>query len=549
MSGAGVEPVPDTFTVLLILKTSNFLIMAQAKKAVAKNNGKQSARGTTRSAVKTYQNYINGEWVASQSGELFENINPADNRDVVGRFPLSTSDDVYAAVNAAQNAFDKWRQTPAPKRAELLFRLGEILIRDKEKYTADMTREMGKVLKEAGGDVQEAIDCTYYTAGEGRRLHGFTTPAEMRDKFAMCIRQPVGLCGLITPWNFPMAIPSWKLIPALICGNTVVIKPAEDTPLSTYNLVKACEEAGIPPGVVNLVNGFGDSVGAAMTNHTGLRLISFTGSTETGRIVASACAERNAICSLEMGGKNAIIVMDDADVDLAVEGAIWGAFGTSGQRCTASSRLIVHKKVYRSFVNKLVEHAKALRVGNGADAKTDVGPVINADAVEKVMGYIRIGQQEDGATLACGGKRLTRGDYANGYFIEPTVFTDATADMRISQEEIFGPVTTVIPINSFEEAIQVANGVRYGLSAAIYTQNVNRAFRAMNDMYTGIFYVNASTIGAEVHLPFGGTKATGNGHREAGTQVLDIFSEWKSIYVDFSGKLQRAQIDVVETPQ
>jgi alpha-ketoglutaric semialdehyde dehydrogenase len=523
--------------------------MAQAKKAVAKTNSKQPTKSVLRPSVKTYHNYINGKWVASESGEMFENINPADTRDIVGRFPLSTNDDIYAAVNAAQNAFDGWRNTPAPKRAELLFRLGEILIRDKEKFTSDMTREMGKVLKEAGGDVQEAIDCTYYTAGEGRRLHGFTTPAEMRDKFAMCIRQPVGLCGLITPWNFPMAIPSWKLIPALICGNTVVIKPAEDTPLSTYNLVKACEEAGIPPGVVNMVSGFGETVGAAMTNHPALRLISFTGSTATGRIVASSCAERNAICSLEMGGKNAIIVMDDADIDLAVEGAIWGAFGTSGQRCTASSRLIVHKKVYRQFVNKLVDHAKGLRIGNGADSKTDVGPVINAEAVEKIMGYIRIGRDEDGAKLACGGKRLTRGDYGHGFFIEPTVFTDASADMRISQEEIFGPVTTVIPTSSLEEAIKIANGVRYGLSAAIYTQNVNRAFHAMNDMYTGIFYVNASTIGAEVHLPFGGTKATGNGHREAGTQVLDIFSEWKSIYVDFSGKLQRAQIDPVESPQ
>jgi alpha-ketoglutaric semialdehyde dehydrogenase len=522
--------------------------MAQAKKAVSKTSVKQNNRSATRTAVKTYQNFIRGQWVASQSGEMFENINPADTRDIVGRFPLSNSDDLNEAVNAAQEAFDGWRRTPAPKRAELLFRLGEVLIGNKSRFTDDMTREMGKVVKEAGGDVQEAIDCTYYTAGEGRRLHGFTTPAEMRNKFAMCVRQPVGLCGLITPWNFPMAIPSWKLIPALICGNTVVLKPAEDTPLSSYNLVKACDEAGIPPGVVNLVTGHGETVGAAMTNHPALRLISFTGSTETGRTVASACAERNAICSLEMGGKNAIIVMDDADIDLAIEGAVWGAFGTSGQRCTASSRLVVHKKVYRQFVNKLVEQTKSLRVGNGADPKTDVGPVINADAVEKILNYIRIGRNEDGAKLSCGGKRLTRGDYTHGYFIEPTVFSDATPDMRISQEEIFGPVTTVIPVNSLEEAIEVANGVRYGLSAAIYTQNVNRAFHAMNELYTGIFYVNASTIGAEVHLPFGGTKATGNGHREAGTQVLDIFSEWKSIYVDFSGKLQRAQIDT-ESPQ
>lgn len=518
--------------------------MAQAKKALAKSSRKSNTRSASRTSAKTYANYIGGKWVPSRSGEVFENLNPADTRDVIGRFPRSTSDDVNDAVNAAREAYDRWRHTPAPRRAEILFRLGEILIRNKDAFAADMTREMGKILKETGGDVQEAIDCTYYTAGEGRRLHGFTTPAEMPDKFAMCVRQPVGLCGLITPWNFPMAIPSWKLIPALVCGNTVVIKPAEDTPLSTYNLVKACEEAGIPPGVVNLVTGYGDP-GAAMTNHPALRLISFTGSTSTGRLVASACAERNAICSLEMGGKNVIMVMDDADIDLAIEGAVWGAFGTSGQRCTAASRVVVHKKVYKKFSQQLVERAKGLRVGNGASAKTDMGPVINMDAVEKIMGYVDIGENEDGATLACGGNRLTRGEYAHGYFIEPTVFTDVTPEMRVAQEEIFGPVTSVIPTNSLEEAVEIANGVRYGLSAAIYTRDVNRAFHAMNEMYTGIFYVNASTIGAEVHLPFGGTKSTGNGHREAGTQVLDIFSEWKSIYVDYSGKLQRAQIDEV----
>ena len=519
--------------------------MAQARKALSKANSKQSGR-SPRTSAKTYHNYIGGKWLSSKSGETFENINPADTRDVIGRFPRSTSDDVNDAVNAAQEAFDRWRQTPAPRRAELLFRLGEILISNKDQYAADMTREMGKVLKETGGDVQEAIDCTYYTAGEGRRLHGFTTPAEMPNKFAMCVRQPVGLCGLITPWNFPMAIPSWKLIPALVCGNTVVIKPAEDTPLSTYNLVRACEEAGIPPGVVNLVTGFGETVGAAMTSHPGLRLISFTGSTETGRLVASACAERNAICSLEMGGKNAIMVMEDADIDLAIEGAVWGAFGTSGQRCTASSRLIVHRKVYKQFVNKLVQRAQALRVGNGADPKTEMGPVINAEAVEKILSYIDIGRNEDGAKLACGGNRLTKGAYANGFYIEPTVFTDVAPEMRIAQEEIFGPVTAVIPAKSLADAIEIANGVRYGLSAAIYTRDVNRAFSAMNDMYTGIFYINSSTIGAEVHLPFGGTKGTGNGHREAGTQVLEVFSEWKSVYVDYSGKLQRAQIDEVE---
>ena len=496
--------------------------------------------------MQKYLNYIGGSWTESASGEFFENRNPADTRDVIGLFPRSNEEDVNRAVAAAKEAATKWRRTPAPKRAEILFNLAQILVKNKDQFSQEMTREMGKVLKETGGDVQEAIDCTFYTAGEGRRLHGYTTPAEMPSKFAMCVRQPVGLCGLITPWNFPMAIPSWKMIPALVCGNTLVIKPAEDVPLSTYNLIKACEEAGIPKGVVNMVCGYGDPVGTTLTSHKDVRLISFTGSTATGRKVADACSERNAICSLEMGGKNVIIIMDDADVDLAVEGATWGAFGTSGQRCTASSRLVVHKAVYNEFLEKLVARVKTLRVGNGLESNTEMGPVINQAAVDKILGYIEIGKNEDRARLMCGGNQLTTGEYANGYFIEPTIFADAAPQMRISQEEIFGPVTTVIPFDTLEEAIDIANGVPYGLSSAIYTQDVNQAFYAMQEMYTGIFYVNSATIGAEVHLPFGGTKATGNGHREAGTQVLDIFTEWKSIYVDYSGKLQRAQIDLVD---
>ncbi|MGI8470538.1 MAG: aldehyde dehydrogenase family protein [Pyrinomonadaceae bacterium] len=508
--------------------------MAKAKQAKSK-----------KTSTKTHHNYIGGEWVKSASGEWFENLNPADTTDVVGRFPKSNAEDVEQAVEAAKNAATKWRRTPAPKRAEILFRLGEILRANKDEFTRQTTREMGKVLKEAGGDVQEAIDCTYFTAGEGRRLHGFTTPAEMPNKFAMCVRQPVGICGLITPFNFPMAIPSWKLIPALVCGNTVVMKSGEDVPLSTINLVKSCEEAGIPKGVINLVNGFGEA-GEALVNHKNVRLISFTGSTDTGRIIAEACARQNKIVSLEMGGKNAIIVMGDADIDNAVEGSLWGAFGTSGQRCTASSRLVVHKKVYKKFTEKLVERVKKLKVGNGLDPKTEVGPVINKTAMDKILSYIEIGQKEDKATLACGGNALTKGEYKNGYFIEPTVFTDASRDMRISQEEIFGPVTTVIPFSTLDEAIDIVNDVKYGLSSAIYTQDVNQSFYAMQELYTGICYVNSATIGAEVHLPFGGTKGTGNGHREAGTQVLDIFSEWKSLYIDYSGKLQKAQIDLVE---
>lgn len=509
--------------------------MAKAKQAVVK-----------RQAVKTYHNYIGGEWVKSSSGEFFDNVNPADTSDIVGRFPQSNDEDVNRAVEAAKEAATKWRRTPAPKRAELLFTLGEILRANKDEFTRQMTREMGKVLKEAGGDVQEAIDCTYYTAGEGRRLHGFTTPAEMPNKFAMCVRQPVGVCGLITPFNFPMAIPSWKLIPALVCGNTVVLKSGEDVPLSSLNLVKACEKAGIPKGVVNLVNGHGHDIGPTLVGHKDVRLISFTGSTDTGRVIAEQCARENKIVSLEMGGKNAIIVMDDADIDNAVEGSLWGAFGTSGQRCTASSRLVVHKKIYKKFAQKLVERVKLLRVGNGLDANTEVGPVIHEDAMQRILGYIHIGKNQDKATLACGGDRLTKGDCGKGWFIEPTVFTDVKPGMRIEQEEIFGPVTTVIPFSTLDEAIDIVNGVKYGLSSAIYTQDVNNAFHAMQELYTGICYVNSATIGAEVHLPFGGTKGTGNGHREAGTQVLDIFSEWKALYVDYSGKLQKAQIDAVE---
>jgi aldehyde dehydrogenase (NAD+) len=509
------------------------------------------ARPTAARAAKTesFKNYIAGRWVKPMSGAMMENRNPADIRELIGLFPASNSEDAAAAVSAAREAFPKWKATPAPRRAEILFKLAQILVERKEALATDMTREMGKVLKETRGDVQEAIDMTFYTAGEGRRLHGYTTPSELPDKFAMCVRQPVGVCSLITPWNFPMAIPSWKMMPALICGNTMVIKPAEDTPLSTVNLVKAMEEAGVPPGVVNIVMGAGEEAGAALATHPDIRLVSFTGSTDTGRIVAEAASRHGKICSLEMGGKNVILVMDDADLDLAAEGAVWGAFGTSGQRCTASSRLAVHKKVYRKFVAKITERTRALKIGNGLNKRVEVGPVINEAAVKKILGYIDIGRHEDHAILHLGGNRLIKGEHKYGYFIEPTIFTDVEPKMRIAQEEIFGPVLSIIACDSLEEAIEIGNSVKYGLSASIYTQDVNRAFTAMEAMNTGIFYVNSSTIGAEVHLPFGGTKATGNGHREgAMVSSLDIFSEWKAIYVDYSGRLQKAQIDVFETP-
>ena len=489
-----------------------------------------------------YGNFINGEWVKSATGHTFENRNPANRDDLVGTFQESNADDVKAAVEAADKAFKSWRLVPAPRRAEIIYRAGEILRRDKEKISREMTREMGKVLQETRGDVQEAIDMAYLAAGEGRRLYGQTTPSELPNKFNMSVRMPLGVAGLITPWNFPIAIPAWKTMPALVCGNTVVIKPASLTPLSVVMLAEVLEEAGLPKGVFNVVTGGGTEVGEPLIQHDAVKVVSFTGSTMVGREISIACAPKFKHLHLEMGGKNVIMVMDDADIDLAVDGALWGAFGTAGQRCTAASRVVVHDKVYDEFVEKLAGRAKKLRVGNGLEDSTDMGPSISQGQLDTVKKYVGIGKDE-GASLVAGGEVLSGGDHELGYFHQPTVFADVKRDMRIAQEEIFGPVTSVIKCGSLDEAISIGNDVRYGLSSSIYTRDVNNAFVAMRDMYTGIFYVNAPTIGAETHLPFGGTKETGNGHREAGVAALDVFTEWKSIYVDYSGALQRAQID------
>ena len=493
-------------------------------------------------SAREFKNFINGRWVAPQSGQFHENRNPANTDEVIGRFPLSSQADIDEAVSAARQASKRWRLVPAPKRGEILFRVAELLVKRKEDLSRDMTREMGKVLTETRGDVQEAIDMTYYMAGEGRRLFGQTTPSELPNKFAMSVRQPIGVCGMITPWNFPMAIPSWKMMPALVCGNTIVLKPAEDTPLSSYHLVEAMAEAGLPPGVVNLVSGDGPGSGSPLAKHKDVPVVSFTGSTSTGRIIAEICAPAFKHCSLEMGGKNIILVLDDANLDLAIDGALWGGFGTSGQRCTAASRLGVHKSIYKEFVSRFVGRAKTLRVGNGLDSSVEMGPLINEQQVKAVVSYVEVGKKE-GARLLAGGHRLDSGAHARGWFHEPTVFGDCDAQMRIAQEEIFGPVVSIIPIDSLEQGIEVANRVPYGLSASIYTRDVNRAFAALQDFDTGIVYVNAPTIGAETHLPFGGTKQTGNGHREAAISAIDFFTEWKSIYIDYSDKLQRAQID------
>jgi alpha-ketoglutaric semialdehyde dehydrogenase len=490
------------------------------------------------------QNYVGGSWTDGASGETFESRVPATG-ETLAAFPRSTAEDVDRAVAAAKAAFEEWRLVPAPERGNILFRFARLLEEQKDELTELMSREMGKVLAEAGGDVQEAIDMALYMGGEGRRLFGQTTPSELRDKFQMSVRMPVGVVGAITPWNFPIAIPAWKLTPALVAGNTVVLKPAEDTPLLAERFVALLGEAGLPDGVVNLVHGFGEEAGERLVRHPDVPIITFTGSRETGVAVTKAAADGLKHVHLELGGKNAIIVMEDADLDLAVEGIVWSAFGTSGQRCTAASRVIVHRDVYDALQGRLVERAEAMRIGPGWEPGTDLGPVINEAALEKIHAYTGIGSDE-GAKLLTGGEPATDGDLGKGFYYRPTIFADVEPGMRIAQEEIFGPTTALIPVGSFDEAVAAANSVRYGLSSSIFTRDVNRAFRAMRDLETGITYINAGTTGAEVHLPFGGTKDTGNGHREAGQAALDVFTEWKSVYVDYSGRLQRAQIDNVE---
>lgn len=492
--------------------------------------------------VELQKNYIGGKWVESSTGETFESRNPATG-EVLGRVTKSGPADVEKAVAAARESFDRWRKVPAPRRGEILFRAGEIMRNRKEELARLLTQEMGKVIAEARGDIQEGIDMTFYMAGEGRRLAGETVPVELPNKFGMSVRDPIGVIACITPWNFPFAIPTWKLMPALIAGNTVVFKPASDTPLLAAELVKILEEAGVPAGVVNLVLGPGDTVGEALLDHPGVDMISFTGSAEAGRHVAAKAGERLKRVHLELGGKNAIIVMDDADLDLAVEGILWSAFGTTGQRCTAASRIIVHRSVREDLTARLVERIKKLRLGNGLEPTTDVGPLINRRAVEKVHRYTEIGLQE-GARLLAGGRPATDGSLAAGSFYMPTLFTDVKPDMRIAQEEIFGPTTVIITVDDFEEAISANNKTAYGLSSSVYTRDVNRAFQAIRDISTGLLYINAGTIGAEIQLPFGGTRATGNGHREAGRAALEVYTEWKTIYIDYSGRLQRAQIDI-----
>ena len=492
-------------------------------------------------SIPTFRNFIAGEWCDSTSGVTFESVNPADTRDVIGRFQQGTAADVAMAISAAWAARPMWQRTPAPKRGEILYAFGALMAEHKERLARAMTREMGKVLSEARGDVQEGIDIAYLMAGEGRRMFGDTTPSELPDKWAMSIRQPIGIAGIITPWNFPMAIPCWKMMPALVTGNVVIFKPSSDTPHCATLLVELMAEAGFPPGVVSLVTGSGAEVGDAIVGNPDVDVVSFTGSSTTGRRLAEKTGRLLKRLSLELGGKNGVVVLADADLDLATEGILWSAFGTTGQRCTACSRVIVERDVAEPLLERLEARARALRLGPGLDESTDVGPLINAGALEKVGSYADIGRSE--GELVIGGVPARDGDLAHGHFFAPTIFSGVRPMDRIGQEEIFGPVLSIIPVADYTEAMTALNQTRYGLSSSIYTRDVNVAFKAMRDFQTGIVYVNAGTTGAETHLPFGGWKETGNGHREAGHAALDTYTEWKSIYVDFSGRLQRAQID------
>jgi alpha-ketoglutaric semialdehyde dehydrogenase len=491
--------------------------------------------------MKKVLNYINGEWSESSTGKFTPVVNPA-NGQVLAEVTQSTKEDVDRAVQAAKQAQKSWRLVPAPERAEILYKVAFLLKERKEELAQILTSEMGKVIDEGRGEVQEAIDMAFYMAGEGRRLFGDTVPSELRNKFAMSIRVPIGVAGLITPWNFPIAIASWKSLPALVSGNAVVWKPATETPMVAEQFVRIYEEAGLPKGLLNLVNGSGSVVGNAMVEHPDIDLISFTGSNEVGKEINGRAGTLLKRTSLEMGGKNAITVLEDADLDLAVEGILWGAFGTSGQRCTATSRVLVHQSVKEDLERKLLDRIGELKLGNGLDETVKVGPVINRASLERIDEYVKIGQQEGAKLLTGGGIAKVEGLEGGNYY-QPTIFTNVTPDMRIAKEEIFGPVVSIISIKSLEEAIEVNNSVEFGLSSAIYSANVNRIFTAIRDLDTGIVYVNAGTTGAEIHLPFGGTKGTGNGHRDSGVAALDVYTEWKSIYVDYSGKLQRAQID------
>ncbi|MEZ4408788.1 MAG: aldehyde dehydrogenase family protein [Polyangiales bacterium] len=486
-------------------------------------------------------NHIGDASLPSASGQTLEARSPTDDA-VVATLPRSDASDVDRAVQVAREAFTSWSRVPAPARGEVLFRAAAIMVERKESIARDMAREMGKRLEEARGDVQEAIDTAFYAGSEGRRLFGHTAPSELANKLGMTLRRPIGVAGIITAWNFPVAVPSWKILPALVCGNTLVWKPAEEASLTGHRFAECLWDAGLPHGVLNTVYGRGEEVGAAIVDHPDVAVLAFTGSTAVGRRIAEGGGRHLKRVSLELGGKNPVVVMPDADLDLAVDGILWGAFGTAGQRCTATSRLIAVGDVADRILPKLVARANALVLGDPLDPKVEVGPVVSERQRARIHGYVE-GARADGFKVLCGGAIPTEGPLARGWFYPPTVVDGVRRGSTLAMEEVFGPVLAVLRAKDFDDAMSIANEVPYGLSSSIYTRDVSTAMRAVERLESGISYVNAPTIGAEAHFPFGGVKATGNGHREGGWAPYEFFTETKTVYIDWAGSLQRAQID------
>jgi alpha-ketoglutaric semialdehyde dehydrogenase len=491
--------------------------------------------------ITTLKNFINGTWVSSSSGQSVPNINPAHTDEILNHTPLSTREEARAAISAAKKAFPAWKATPAPARGRLLFKAMGLLQERLEEIAVTLTREEGKILKESRGEVQRAINIMEFTAGEGRRLRGSTIPSELANTFIYTIRQPVGVIGLVTPWNFPVAIPVWKIAPALLSGNTVVFKPATHTPLTAMKIVQLFEEAGFPPGTLNMVLGSGGTVGDEIVNHPDVHGISFTGSTEVGCSLYEQASRRGVRVQCEMGGKNPVVVLRDADLPLAVEGAIQGGFGSTGQRCTASSRIVVEEAVADKFTELFLARMESIRVGDGMDPKTDVGPAVEERQMNTVLEYIKIGVSE-GARLLKGGKRLMSGAYGEGYFVEPTLFDGVTRGMRIAQEEIFGPVVGILRAKDFDEAVEIANDVKFGLSASLYSHDMSRIMKFAELSEVGKVHINSPTIGGEAQAPFGGIKATGIGPRECGSEVFEFYTEIKTVYIDYTGAKRETNI-------
>ncbi|MDM7922127.1 MAG: aldehyde dehydrogenase family protein [Pyrinomonadaceae bacterium] len=491
--------------------------------------------------MEIYRSFINGEWIESQSGKTVPNINPAVVNDTVGTVQIASRDEARRAVEAAYNAFREWKRTPAPARGRIIARAARLMEERKEELARAITREEGKTLPESRGELSRAINVVEFCAGESRRLVGETIPSELPANFAYTVKEPHGVVACITPWNFPVAIPAWKIAPALVAGNTVVFKPATLTPMTAVLLTKVFNEAGLPPGVLNLVLGSGSEAGDEILNHPAVKAVSFTGSTETGLKIYAQVAPRGVKVQAEMGGKNPVVVLEDCDMQLAVESTAQGAFGSTGQRCTATSRAIVVDSVADQFVEKIVERAKSFRLGPGDDAETHIGPSVDEGQFKTVLKYIDIGR-EDGAELLCGGKRAEGDGLENGWFVEPTVFDRVTTDMRIAQEEIFGPVLSVIRVKDFEEAMTIANDSEYGLSSSIFTNDANTIYRFVDEIETGITHVNSPTTGGEAHIPFGGVKNTGLGAREQGSTALDFYTELKVVYVDYTGRKREGNL-------